>query len=726
MKAFFRSSINFKITILIWFGSLLVLAMILSYSYVQVHKLILSEADKSARGITLSAARKIEQEFRAIEKIANQMAIYLGTARLDKQGLLTLLRQVVLDNPEIYGATVAFQPNAFEEGLKFFAPYYYKASDGVKLEYLGSDDYNYFQKDWYHVPEVLGRPVWCEPYFDESGGRIIMTTYAVPVFAPSTPVTSGRKGSADLLCIVTADIALEWLSQMVCSIPVGQTGYCFIISDTGTFVTHGRPELIMRESIFSVAEDRNNSLLREVGRAMTRQDSGFVDVGTFLGGEEAFLAYAPIPSPGWTLAVVFPKAELFYEVVKLHQTALGLALAGATLLLAASVIVARSIARPLSSMADATKKIAAGDLDIDLSHIRTTDEVGQLARALTRMAEGLKERDFIRDTFGRYLTREVVKRLLESEDGLRLGGETREISIIMSDLRGFTALTSSMHPEQVITFLNRYLGKMIDILIEYRGTVDEIIGDGILAFFGAPEPLEDHPARAVACALRMQLAMDEINSLNEADGFPRLEMGVAVNTGKVVVGNIGSEKRSKYGAVGSQVNFTGRVESFTVGGQVLVSKSTHDRLVDMLEISNILCVQMKGVPGTVDLYDIVGIKGDYDTHLPRKKDTRDKLKNKLRVQVQSIDQKTVKDSESIAWITDVSATSAIMIAGYGIRQWDDLRLRFFDDEYRVTGGDFFAKAVSVTKTHENYEVLMRFTSISPEVYKIIRQVTASE
>ena len=194
------------------------------------------------------------------------------------------------------------------------------------------------------------------------------------------------------------------------------------------------------------------------------------------------------------------------------------------------------------------------------------------------MAEGLKESDFIRDAFGRYVTQEVVNRLLKSHDGLKLGGEIREISMMMSDIRGFTALTANMKPEDIITLLNRYLGKMVDILLDFRGIMDEIIGDGILSFFGAPEPLEDHPQRAVACALTMQQVMAEINTRNLADGLPTLEMGIAVNTGNVVVGNIGSDKRIKYGAVGPDVNFTGRMESFSVGGQVLISQSTFERL----------------------------------------------------------------------------------------------------------------------------------------------------
>ena len=115
-----------------------------------------------------------------------------------------------------------------------------------------------------------------------------------------------------------------------------------------------------------------------------------------------------------------------------------------------------------------------------------------------------------------------------------------------------------MSPEQVIKFLNRYLGRMVDIILDHRGIIDEIIGDGILAFFGAPEALENHPELAVACALKMQLAMEEINAQNEADGLPHLEMGVAVNTGEVVVGNIGSEKRAEYGSCWCTSQFYGQ------------------------------------------------------------------------------------------------------------------------------------------------------------------------
>jgi len=723
MTTKFRNSVKLKITLLVWLGSVVILGIVLAYSYVKMHRIILDQAEETAIGVTAAAANRVEQEFRAVEKVALNLARTIEIQRPDERVLFKLLRNAVKNNAEVFGSTAAFAPGAFTPGVKFFAPYYCKGPNGLKYERLGSQTYSYFQKDWYHLPEVLGKPTWTAPYFDEGGGEILMTTFSVPIFRRAQNTSTDDAEAKKFWGVVTADVSLDWLDQIVESIPVGKTGYCFIISDTGTFVAHKNRSLVMNESIFSIAEERNSQKWRDVGRTIIRGSHGFLDAGHEFQIGEAYLAYAKIPSPGWVIGAVFPKSELLFEMLNLHKIMLVMGTGGVVLLLLASVIVARSIARPLRSMAQATDRIASGDLDVDLTHIKSTDEVGQLARALTHMARGLKERDFIRDTFGRYLTKEVVNRLLESKDGLRLGGESREISMIMSDLRGFTAMTSTMKPEQVIKFLNRYLAKMVDVLIEFRGTIDEIIGDGILAFFGAPEPLEDHPDRAVACAMKMQLAMNEINEMNELEGLPHLEMGVAVNTGIVVVGNIGSEKRSKYGAVGSQVNFTGRIESFTVGGQILVSKTTYEKLSDILVLGSILRVEMKGVPGLVELYDIRGIRGSYNLLLPERDRARVELKEGITVQIDTLDQKTISIAQATGLITSVSPTSAVLVLRNEIRQWEDLRLRLIKDARQHVAGDVYAKAIEVTKTDEGYKVVLRFTSLSPEVYEVFREAT---
>ncbi len=397
---------------------------------------------------------------------------------------------------------------------------------------------------------------------------------------------------------------------------------------------------------------------------------------------------------------------------------------GVLFLALVGMFVSRSMVKPLRRMAVAAEKVAHGDLTIDLADIRTTDEVGQLARAFVRMTEGLRDRDFIRDTFGRYLTKEVVNRLLESKDGLRLGGEAREITLMMSDLRGFSALTSTMKPEQVITFLNRYLGKMVEILLDHRGTIDEIVGDGILAFFGAPEPLDDHQARGVSCALEMQAAMEGINALNESEGLPHLEMGVAVHTGKVVVGNIGSERRSKYGAVGSEVNFTGRIEGFTVGGQLLISDATYQALSGMVDVKNVLEVEMKGFHGKVALYDVKGIHGTYNVRLRDREEPPVELKDRINVSVHRMDRKTVAATEAKAWVTHVSGTTARVIMSCNIGLWEDVKILILDESLTREAGEVYGKVVTVTEIGDKCEAIIHFTSVSPEAYRRFHAITA--
>jgi sigma-B regulation protein RsbU (phosphoserine phosphatase) len=716
MSPSFTRGITFKLTIAVLGLTSLIFVGIITYGHVYSRKIMLKEAEQNARHLAQSTAWRIEQEFRSVAKIPEGLARYLEVRPCRyRETLLALIRAAVSENREIFGSAVAYEPYAFAPGLRYFAPYYYK--DGTRLRFVDvSESYNYTQKDWFHIPEVLRAPVWTQPYYDEGGGNILMVTYSVPFFKTDP---DGKREK--VRGIVTSDVSLEWLNEIVSSIKVGATGQCFILSDVGKFVTSSDKDVIMRESIFSLAEERGEPELRRIGRAMIRGDSGFTDLGTDLTGRDSYLAYARIPSTGWSLGTIYPKDELFADVRSLFKRTLILAVVGVLALLAVSVLVAKSIARPLRRMAGAAARVGAGDLEIDLTDIRSRDEVGQLARAFTQMTEGLKERDFIRDTFGRYLTREVVERLLESEDGLKLGGRSKEISMLMSDLRGFTSLASRMPAERVIEILNRYLGKMLDILIDHRGTVDEIIGDGILAFFGAPEDMEDHCERAVACALKMQVAMDEINEINEKEGLPYLEMGIAVNTGEVVVGNIGSERRAKYGAVGSQVNFTGRMESYTVGGQVLISRSSYEPIAELVDVREIIKVHMKGMPHDVTLYDVKGIGGRHPVSLKERDVKLFPLKEEIEVKLYRLDEKIVKGSEIAGRITHVSAFSARMTLPAKIKRWENVRVLLVDGNVDTVAGEIYGKVVSAERDGTEYGVLVRITSTSPQVRKMFRE-----
>jgi class 3 adenylate cyclase len=391
---------------------------------------------------------------------------------------------------------------------------------------------------------------------------------------------------------------------------------------------------------------------------------------------------------------------------------------------------AHAIARPILHLRRGVEQVGEGNFSVTVPE-RGAREVIHLAHSFNELGEKLTDyiakRDFVRDTFGRYVTMEVVKKLLEDESALELGGETREVSILMSDIRGFTALTAGMAPEYVIIFLNRYLSKMIEILVDYHAVIDEIVGDGILAFFGAPEFQEDHPVRAVACALEMQAAMDAINRANQADGLPHLEMGVAVNTGQVVVGNIGSEKRAKYSVVGAHVNFTSRIESYALGGQVLISEATYREVKDVVAVRDTLQAEMKGVPEPATLYEIGGMSGPYNISLPEKMDVLVPLPQKLSIHLYHIQEKIVTGATREAWVTQLCETGATI--GYlgELAEWEDVKIHLLDKDGGEEPGKIYAKVTAVTASPDgSHEAAIRFTSVPPETAQKIRGLMGME
>ena len=251
---------------------------------------------------------------------------------------------------------------------------------------------------------------------------------------------------------------------------------------------------------------------------------------------------------------------------------------------------------------------------------------------------------FIRDTFGRYLSEEIVDSLIDSPHGLTLGGEKREVTVLMSDLRGFTSIGERLPAEAVVDMINIYLGEMTEVIQKYMGTIDEFIGDAILAIFGAPIQREDDALRALRCAVEMQLTMERVNRRYVELGYPALQMGIGINTGAAIVGNIGSKKRSKYAVVGRVVNTTSRIESYTVGGQILISEETRDACTTDLRIDDQLKVTPKGISEEMTIFDIGGIYGDEPLLLPEKIDEPlTKLANPLVVQVCRLEGKFARE-----------------------------------------------------------------------------------
>jgi sigma-B regulation protein RsbU (phosphoserine phosphatase) len=379
--------LGFRLALFILASTTAIFAGAFLYSYQAAEKLLLAEVREKAVNLIRAAAAKLEIPLAGVERVPRYLALGLGQAMPDTAGLERALADFLTANPDVYGAAAAFAPGAFRPGLDHYAPYFCRKDGRVARVSLGYED-RYDLENWYLVPRVLGRPVWSEPYFDESGGDIVMTTYSVPIFR-----SEGAR--REFLGVVTADVSLEWLRRQVGKISMYHSGYAFLLSKNGVFVSHPDSRLIMRESIFSLAEQAASPELRAIGQDMTRGKEGFARLPDFLLGQPAWLAYAPLPETGWSMGVIVPEAELYAGLNHLGRTVAIIALCGFLLLFGVIVLIAATITRPLTRLAATAAEIARGNLDTPVPAAATGDEVGRLSRSFEQMRLALK--DYIAD-----------------------------------------------------------------------------------------------------------------------------------------------------------------------------------------------------------------------------------------------------------------------------------------------------------------------------------------
>ena len=337
----------------------------------------------------------------------------------------------------------------------------------------------------------------------------------------------------------------------------------------------------------------------------------------------------------------------------------------------------------------------------ELVELRDAVKAMEKIRALNSRLEIRNK--LLSETFGRFLSDEIVKQLLEEPDGLALGGKKRNLTVLMSDLRGFTAMSERMPAHDLLNMLNHYLGEMTDVIQSNSGTIIEFIGDGIMAIFGAPEPSDDHAAQAVASAVGMQAKMKAINKWNAEHGYETLQMGIGINTGDVIVGNIGSEKRTKYGVTGANVNLCGRIESYTVGGQVLISPSTREAIGVELEISGEIDVMPKGVSEPITLSSVTAIGAPYNVRFTTETERARKLTGKHEISFSLIKEKHTSKEVLTARVEAVSSDGAKIST--------DALIKVFDNIEIDIGEKLFAKVIGTSDgTFE-----LRFTS-KPECF----------
>ncbi len=274
-----------------------------------------------------------------------------------------------------------------------------------------------------------------------------------------------------------------------------------------------------------------------------------------------------------------------------------------------SVLMAARISYPIRHMSKVAKRIGEGELDqaVDVrSGGRETFELGQ---AFNQMIAGLKERQFIKDTFSRYVTSQVAEQLLKNPESVALGGVKHEVTVLFSDIRGFTELSEKLSPEEVVSQLNEYFSEMVDVIFKYEGTLDKFVGDAIMAVFGAPFKRPDDPERAVRTAVEMQDRLRKLNARWISEGRNPLGIGIGINTGDAIAGNIGDIRRMEYTVIGYNVNMASRMENLTkkYSIQIIISDNTYQKVRDIVKVNRMDPVDIKGSPVPVQVYEVVGL-----------------------------------------------------------------------------------------------------------------------
>lgn len=248
------------------------------------------------------------------------------------------------------------------------------------------------------------------------------------------------------------------------------------------------------------------------------------------------------------------------------------------------------------------------DLAEVLMRVSNLLEVRLLHKQLLSYSKKLEVRNqVLSETFGRHLSEDVLEQLLALPEILRVGGQTHKVTMMMANLSGFTAACADLPPDRAALAVNNYLDKMLEILLDHGGALDGFTGGGMLALFGAAGSQPDDAQRAIACALAMQAAMGQVNSFNDGEGLPHMEMRVGLHTGEVVVGNIGSSQRANYGALGSAVSVAAQVESCTGAGHIRMSQATADEVAALVRIGERSMVQPSGPGPAVAVYSVLGM-----------------------------------------------------------------------------------------------------------------------
>jgi phosphoserine phosphatase RsbU/P len=375
-------SIATRLLLLVLVGTGALMGTNIVRNYTVARHLLEDQAREKTMNLAVAAANHIEAVIGRVEKVGLGLAREVEDHPPQTQAqAMALLSRVVAANPEVYGSALALARDSRLTPVRLPTSYAYRRHGLVVSRLLERPGYDWDRQGWYTEPCARRRPVWSDPYFDRGGGDALMVTYSAPLFDPAhgNPVCG----------VVTCDVALPWLGKAVRALSLGKTGYGFVISHDGTYIVHPNPDYVLRKTVFQAAREAGSEDLVALARRMVAGEQGFAPLISQVTGRPSRLAFAPIPSAGWCLAVVISQDELLAPIVQLRRQESAASAIAFVLLSLIALLIARSITGPLRQLEAATHTLAAGNLHAPLPEIAGADEVARLGQSFSAMRESL-------------------------------------------------------------------------------------------------------------------------------------------------------------------------------------------------------------------------------------------------------------------------------------------------------------------------------------------------
>ncbi len=613
-----RLKLRTRFVLSVVLGVVLITVGLVALSYYEASHALKDSRRDHLLALARARSNQLARHLERVSGVPSSLAAALAVLGFPAEGAITpLLQREVQDHALVYGMALAFAPYAFRPDRQWHAPYVFRNKHGFKSLNLNTPSYNYPKRAWFRLPAQKKQAMWSEPYFDEGGGQVAMTTFSAPV------IKNGK-----VLAVITADVRLRDLFRQAQQLSVGRHGLAFVLSRHGAFLAAPKPAWNLRRNIFALARRLELPGLAQAGRRMMRGESGVVLTRDWRDGQPAWLAFAPVSGLGWSFAVMLPEREVLAPVVRLARHHAYGALAGVALMALLVTVLVMSFTRPLQRLTQAVRRLAQGDLCSRVEGVPPGDEVGEMAEAFNQMAAQIQQHiaelerkkqevqaamdkvsllETIQGHLSKFVPQSVRRIIKESPQAPDLSKHEQDVSILFLDVAGYTRMSEHATTGRMNFLIECYFSAFLDDIYQNQGDINETAGDGLMIIFQDQDP-KQHALNAVRTAAAIRRKVAEVNQDLEDIG-ELVQVNIGINSGMAMVGSsrfegVGGD-RWTYTASGPVTNIAARIGAKATEGRIFIGQETARRVEGRFTLQDRGDFKLKNVEQPVRVFEVL-------------------------------------------------------------------------------------------------------------------------